>query len=59
MIVGPPPDRRTLSTQPFAHPNGESNQPSGQETREIRRNYYGWIENLDHTICTRFIAAGP
>lgn len=59
MIAGPPPERLTLSTQPFANPNGESDQTSGQETREIHRNYYGWIENLDNAIRTQFIAAGP
>ena len=55
----PPPETLTFSTQPFAYPNGESDQTSGQETREIHRNYYGWIENLDNAIRTQFIAAGP
>ena len=38
---------------------GEADQTSGQETREIHKNYNGWIENLDNAIRTQFIAAGP
>lgn len=38
---------------------GEADQASGQETREIHKNYNGWIENLDNAIRTQFIAAGP
>jgi hypothetical protein len=40
-------------------PYGEADQTSGQETREIHKNYNGWIENLDNAIRTQFIAAGP
>lgn len=38
---------------------GEADHTSGQETREIHKNYNGWIENLDNAIRTQFIAAGP
>ena len=38
---------------------GEADQTSGQEIREIHKNYNGWIENLDNAIRTQFIAAGP
>jgi len=38
---------------------GEPSEVNGPETREIHRNYNGWIENLDNAIRTQFIAAGP
>jgi hypothetical protein len=38
---------------------GEADHTSGQETREVHKNYNGWIENLDNAIRTQFIAAGP
>jgi len=37
---------------------GEPNQVNGPETREIHKNYNGWIENLDNAIRTQLIAVG-
>ncbi|MDP1947883.1 MAG: hypothetical protein Q8L77_10330 [Nitrospirota bacterium] len=35
---------------------GEPSQMDGPETREIHKNYNGWIENLDNAIRTQLIA---
>jgi hypothetical protein len=32
--------------------HGEADQTSGHETREIHKNYTGWIENLNNAIRT-------
>ena len=32
--------------------HGEADQTSGHETREIHKNYNGWIENLNNAIRT-------
>ena len=37
---------------------GEPEQTSGAETREIHKNYNGWIQNLDNAIRTQLIAVG-
>jgi hypothetical protein len=35
---------------------GEADHTSGQETREVHKNYNGWIENLHNTIRTQIVA---